>query len=112
MVQVRDVALAMIFPFKADAAFMYDFKPHVCAQLHTVVLAADIVAVNHRPSPPPFWVQKRRSAVRRAPVFCCFLTLSFYHIFDSYLLLSFKISINFRIHAARIRLFNCAKARR
>ena len=47
MVQVRDAALAMIFPFKADAAFMYDFKPHVCAQLHTVVLAADIVAVNH-----------------------------------------------------------------
>lgn len=51
MVQVRDVTLAMIFPFKADAAFMHDFKPHVRAKLHAVEFAADIVAVNHRPSP-------------------------------------------------------------
>ena len=101
MVQVRDVALAMIFPFKADAAFMYDFKPHVCAQLHTVVLAADIVAVNHRPSPLSGY-KKGAPLIWRAPLFCCSLTLSFYHMFDSYLLLSFKRAINFRIHAARI----------
>ena len=57
MVQVRDVALPMIFSFKADAAFMHDFKPHVRAKLHTVVLAADIVAVNH--GRPPFLGTKK-----------------------------------------------------
>ena len=54
MVQVRDVAaLTMKFPFKADAAFVYDFKPHVRAQLHAVVLAADVIAVNHGRLPFP-----------------------------------------------------------
>lgn len=71
MVQVRDAALAMIFPFKADAAFMYDFKPHVCAQLHTVVLAADIVAVNHRPSPLS-WYKKGAPRLGERPYFVVF----------------------------------------
>lgn len=58
MVQVRDVAaLTMKFPFKADAAFVYDFKPHVRAQLHAVVLAADVIAVNH--GRPPFLGTKK-----------------------------------------------------
>lgn len=110
MVQIRYMAFRpMIFQFKTHATLMDDFQAQVRTDFHLVELAADVIAVNHG-RPPTFWVQKRRFAVRRAPVFCCFLTLSFYHRFDSYLLLSFKISINFRIHAARIRLFNCSSA--
>lgn len=36
---------------------MHDFKPHVRAKLHTVVLTADIVAVNH--GRPPFLGTKK-----------------------------------------------------
>lgn len=102
MVQIRYMAFRpMIFQFKTHAALMDDFQAQVRTDFHLVELAADVIAVNHG-RPPPFWVQKRRFAVRRAPVFCCFLTLSFYHMFNSDLLRTFNRAINFRIHAARI----------
>lgn len=57
MVQVRDVALAMIFPFKADAAFMDDFQAQVRTDFHLIELTADVIAVNH--GRPPFLGTKK-----------------------------------------------------
>ncbi|WP_302420750.1 hypothetical protein [uncultured Megasphaera sp.] len=59
MVQIRHMAFRpMIFQLKTHAALMDDFQTQVRTDFHLIELAADVIAVNHRPSPPLLGTKK------------------------------------------------------